>query len=150
MTAITAFAKLAEAIKAELLASPALAGGNVSANRVRPWPLEIHEAINVRSSDASPGDSTNCGVMYRFNVAIEIVARASGAAESANPALAVDALLSSIDTRLRLADFSSVGVTEILDAEIDPDFRPAEQPVASMSVTYPFMIHTVRGFLVSA
>jgi hypothetical protein len=150
MSATTVFARLVEAIKAELLESPALAGGNVSANRVRDWPLEIHEGINVRKSDADPTESTNCGAMYRFEVAIEIVARAAGSAESADLSLAVDPLLSSVDTRLRAADFSAVGVTELLNAAPKWDFSPAEQPVAKVTVTYPFMIHAAAGLLVSS
>ena len=149
-TPTTAFARVADAARAALLQVPSLASGNVSANRTREWPAEVHEAINLRLGDASVDSSTNCGVMYRVEIAIEMVARAVGVAELSDPALSVDALLSAVDDRLRDADFSAVGCTEILDSELSWDFAAAEQPVAKVTATYPFMIHATRGFLVSA
>lgn len=148
----TVFSKLLDAIRDELALVPLLASGQLRINKTRPTPDGIKHSINIRSASASSagGGSTNCGRMVDFDVVIEIAARAQTAQELDDPAIAVDALLSAVDARLQVADFSAFGVIEMLD-QVDLDWSAAagQEPVASISHRIAFRMHAAAGFLLS-
>lgn len=134
MSATTAFGRVAQAIVTALLASPAVAGGNVKANPARAWGRNVSQAVAVRLLNASRADGTNCGEMWDLVLQIDCEARALTTATVADPAEAVDALLSTVAARVAAADLSAVGVVDRLPQSVVVwEIDAAETPAALAS-----------------
>jgi hypothetical protein len=114
----TIFAATQAALLAALQAAPALAGGNISANRTRA--IESgHAAEIVVRLDQAAGDEAGIGsAMYDWQTAytVECYARAASAAD---PAAAVDALLADTWARLAALDTAATGADISLSPAID-------------------------------
>lgn len=124
----TVFAATQAALLAALQAAPALAGGNISANRQRPIPDGQSVAIVLRLDQAA-GEEAGIGSRmfdWQTTYAIECCARA---ATGTDPATAIDQLLA--DTWQRLASLSSadLGADISLNPQIDWQYDDTATPV---------------------
>ena len=121
----TAFATVAAALLAALNTAPALAGGRISANRMRPIPAGQNTAIVLRL-DASEGAEFTLGVTdWQTRFAVECYARASA---SADAAAAVDALLFDAWARLCSLDFSALGASVSMAPKVDWQYDDTDSP----------------------
>ena len=121
----TAFATIQAALLAALNATVALAGGRISANRLRPIPVGQNTAIVLRL-DAASGSEQVIGVTdWQTQFDVECYARASAAADAA---AAVDALLFDAWARLCSLDFSALGASVSLQPKIDWQYDDLDSP----------------------
>lgn len=151
MSATTAFGQVAQALAAALLTAPAVAGGNVKANPVRPWPREVAQAVSLRLLQAQRVEGTNCGEVWALSMQAECEARATDAASLADPAMAVDSLLSQVAARIAAADLSACGVTErSVDDAVVWEVDAADTPVVLASLRFGFNVHVTDGLTVPA
>lgn len=114
----TVFATTQAAIIAALAAAPALASGQISANRTRAIDAGHAAEIVVRLDQAS-GDEAGIGsAMFDWQTAytVECYARA---ATGADPAAAVDALLGDAWARLASLSSDALGADISLQPQID-------------------------------
>ena len=121
----TGFATVQAALLAALQSAPALAGGNISANRLRPLPAGQAGAIALRLDQAA-GDTAVLGMIdWQTTYALECYARADAAAD---PAAAVDALLAAAWARIAALDYSATGadvtISPAIDWQYDADATP--------------------------
>lgn len=126
MSSPTAFASIQSALITALGTTPALAGGRIYANRLRPIAAVSNTAIVVRM-DASDGVEQVIGCLdWGTNYAVECYARA---ATGADPAAAVDALLADAWERLCALNFTTLDASITLSPRIDWQYDDAETPV---------------------
>ncbi len=148
MSAVTAFARIAQAVAVGLNAAPALAGGNVKANHTRPWAREVPECVAIRLVSAQRVEGTNCGEIWALTLAADCEARATAGLD---PALAVDELLSAVAARVAALDLSALGVTErTADDAVAWEFDAAEHPLALASYRFGFNVHVTDSLTVPA
>ncbi len=122
----TAFLAIQSALLAALSAAPALAGGRISANRLRPIAANQVTALVVRL-DASEGTEYTLGtVNWQSAYTVECYARA---AAGADPSGAVDDLLASTWARLSALSFETLGASVSLNPRIDWQYDADETSV---------------------
>lgn len=128
----TAFQAIAAAIAAALTAAPALAGGRVYANRLRPLPEGVATAIVVRLDKSAGSEQVLTALDWTSTFAIECYARG---ASGSDPADAVDALLQAAWARLAALDAAALGAMAIvINPAIDWIYDEADGPVVCASV----------------
>lgn len=127
----TAFSGIQAAIIAALSAATALAGGRITANRLRPIAAGNNTAIVVRL-DSSAGTEFVIGYTdWRTEFAVECYARASAGAD---PAAAVDALLFDAWGRLAVLDFETLGASISLEPKIDWQYDDLDSPTVCAAI----------------
>ena len=128
----TAHLAIASAVVAALTAAPALAGGRVTLNKLRPVAAGDGTAIVVRLG-RSVGQEQSLGVIdWTTTLDVECHARASAGAE---PAAAVDVLLADAWARLADLNATSLGAMAVqIGSDIDWQFDDMDTPVASATV----------------
>ena len=128
----TAFKSIVHALVAALADSPALAGGRVWPNRLRPLPATAATAVVVRLAGSGGAEAVLGALDWATRLAIECYAR--GAA-GADPADAADALLSEVWKRLAAIDAAALGAMAItVNPAIDWQFDEGETPMACATV----------------
>lgn len=123
----TAFASIRAAIKAALSGAPALAGGRIYPNRLRPIAAGVSTAIVVRQAPANGTEMIIGSVDWTTYYVIECHARG---APGTDPADAVDGLLADVWSRLSVLPFETLGANVALDPSIDWQFDDADTTLA--------------------
>lgn len=132
MTAATAQHQVQQAVVDALKAAPALAGGRVYANRVRPISAPSADGIAVRLDRSSGAQPTLHAIDWRTSIAVECYSRT---ATGADPAAAVDALLHAAWQRLCAMSAPGLGLMDLtIDPDISWDYDDGEQPVVCATV----------------
>lgn len=128
----TAFQSIADALVAALLAGPALAGGRVYANRLRPLPAGQASAIVVRMEQSAARETVLGAHDWDSQFVVECCARG---ATGADPAAAVDALLADAWARLAGINASALGAMSVaLNPQIEWQYDEADTPVVCAAV----------------
>lgn len=128
----TAFQSIAAAIAAQLKAAPALAGGRVYANRLRPLPEGVATAVVVRLDKSAASEQVLGALDWTSTFALECYARG---ASGIDPADAVDALLQAAWARLAATDAAALGAMAfVINPAIDWIYDEADGPVVCASV----------------
>lgn len=128
----TAFQSVANGIVAALLAAPALAGGRVFANRMRPLPAGQSDAIVVRTEQSAARETVLGALDWGSQFVVECYARGS---TGGDPAAAVDALLGDTWARLAGLNASALGAMAInVHAAIEWQYDEADTPVVCAAV----------------
>lgn len=122
----TAFTAIQAALLAALQAAPALAGGRISVNRLRPIPAGQDSAIVIRLDQANGTEMVLGLVDWQTAFAVECYARAAAGSDAS---VAVDALLGDTWARLAALDFTDLGAAIALDPQIDWQYDDADTPV---------------------
>lgn len=122
----TAFASVQSELIAALGTAPALAGGRIYANRLRPIAAGSNTAIVVRMDAADGTEQVLGSIDWATTYAVECYARS---ATGADPAAAVDALLADTWARLAALDFTTLDASITLSPKIDWQYDDAETPV---------------------
>lgn len=149
MSAITAFALVAQAVEEALKAYPQLAGGNVKANPTRAWAAEVSSCIAVRLIAAHRVDGTNCGETWALSLAAECEARRSRASE--DPAEVVDELLSAVAARIAELNLSALGVTQrTTDDSIAWEHDATESTAAAAILRFGYEINVTDRYTAPA
>lgn len=113
----TAFAQVIEAVRAALAASPALAGGRVFVNRLRPLAASDATAIVVRLDGTRGRESVLGARDWTTLIAVECYGRTVGTTTAEASA---DALVAAAWQRLMALQAPALGLMEIgVEAEID-------------------------------
>lgn len=124
----TGFSAVQAALLAALVASPALAGGNVSANPTRAIPAAQSTAIALRL-DRSTGAE---GVIGTIDWATDFVVECYGrGTNQVDPVAAVDALLHSAWGRLAGLTSAQLGGDITMQPAVDWQFDAGETPVVA-------------------
>ena len=123
----TAFASLQAALLAALSSAPALAGGNIGSNRLRPIPTGQSTALVLRL-DASEGTERVLGCVD-WQTAFTVECYARGATSAADLVAAVDTLLADTWAGLASLSFQALGDDLIVDPRIDWQFDDGETPM---------------------
>lgn len=125
----TAFAALLATLKAGLLSAPALAGGNVHLNRVRPIPAGQSTAIVLR---IKPADGVEEVIgQYAWTTGFEVECCYRGTTLDEDLVAGVDPLLAATWARLAALDLSALGADLSLNPSIDWQFDSGETPMVS-------------------
>lgn len=130
---------LQTAVVTLLTAAPALAGGNVKANAVRPVAAQHTSAVVVRMLQSRADTPRMLGAGYEWQtlILIECMARAAGSASE--PHAAVDALLEAAWSRIAAwQPASNLGVIDVrMTPEISWQVEDGDVPVvlATINVT---------------
>lgn len=120
----TAFLAVQSAIAAAV--APALSGGVVGLNRLRPIPAGQATAIVVRLDQTTGAEQALGALDWTTSYAVECYAKA---ATGTDPAAAVDALFADVWTRLAAINSGAIGAMAItLNPQIDWQYDDAETP----------------------
>ena len=141
----TAFTGIQAAIMAALSATPALAGGRVHSNHLRPIGAGHASALVVRL-DQTAGSSETLGALdWATSYVVECYGRA---ATGADPADAVDGLLSSAWARLSALNPTGLGVSAVtVQPAIDWQYDTADTPVTCALIRVQVQHRTTTGTL---
>lgn len=131
MTSPTAFVSIQSALIAALGTAPALAGGRIYANRLRPIAAGQNTAIVVRLDVADGVEQVIGSIDWQTPYLVECYARV---ATGADPAAAGDALLSDTWARLAALDFTALNASITVNPKIDWQFDDAETPVVCVVI----------------
>jgi hypothetical protein len=124
----TAFSAITAALVAALVQAPALANGQVSANRTRPIGQLHTSAVVVRLEGADSSEIVIGALDWTSRYAIECYGRGAAASD---PAEAVDALLQRVWLRLLGVNPAALGVLSVnLNPAIDWQFDDSDAPYA--------------------
>lgn len=130
------------ALVALLTATPALAGGNVKANSVRPLAVQSTTGVVVRmlQSRADTPRALGAGYEWQTLLAVECLARAAGS--GSEPAAAVDALLEGAWARIAAwQPAAALGVIDVrmapsIDWQVDDGETPLVAATISLTVQH--------------
>jgi len=114
---MSAHLSIQSAIVAALLAAPALAGGNVQANTLRPLASSKSSAVVVRMLQSRAATPQMISGPYDWVTTYQVECLARGAAGSSESAAAVDGLL--MDAWQRLSTLSPAGLG-VIDVRMQP------------------------------
>ena len=139
----SAFVGLQAGLVAALTESPALAGGNITANRLRPIPASQSAAIVVRL-DRSEGQQVVIGALdWSTEYTVECYARAPGGGE---PAAAIDQLLVDTWERINALDATALGATDItVNPRVDWQYDDGEAPMVCAVIGLTVLHRTIAG-----
>lgn len=108
---MTAFAGLTTALVQALVQAPALAGGRVFPNRLRPIPDDRATAVVVRIGQRSQAQEIVLGAYdWTTPFSVECIARGTSGLD---PQAAVDALLADVWARLYALDITALGAMSV-------------------------------------
>lgn len=123
---MSAFSDVVASVVAALQAAPAIAGGVVGANRLRPIPAGVGHAVVVRQEKASARETVLGALDWHTQIAVECYARAP---TGSDPAQAIDALLQAVWERVAAIGASSSVMTVNSWPSIEWLLDDAETPV---------------------
>lgn len=124
---MSAFADIQTKLLAALVATPALASGNVSLNRLRPIPATQNTAIVLRLTNTRANQEIIGSLDWLTTYAVECYARAAAGGE---PSAAIDALLVDVWSRLAAINYATLGASIDIDPAIEWQFDDVDTPVA--------------------
>ena len=128
----SAFIGLQNSLMAALATAPALAGGRIYANRLRPVSAASTTAMVVRLDKAEGLQMVLGAVDWVSSYTVECYARASGNGE---PATAIDQLLSDAWARLCTLDATALGAIDItVSPRIDWQYDDVETPLVCAAI----------------
>ena len=138
---MSAHLSIQSAIVSALLAAPALAGGNVQANTLRPVSSSKTSAVVVRLLQSRAATPQTLGAGYDWTTTYQVECLARGAAGSSESAATVDALLESAWSRLSTLNPAGLGVMDVrmqpaIDWQMDDAETPLVAAVISLSVNH--------------
>lgn len=108
---MSAFADILAAIVARLQAAPAVAGGAVMTNRLRPLAAGVTSAVVVRLESSQATESSFDTSDWTTTFLVECYGKAASA--SADPDAAVDLLLAEVYGRLAVLSLDGLGVAQV-------------------------------------
>lgn len=123
----SAFAAIQAALLASLAASPALAGGRITANKTRPIPTGQATAIVLRLDQTEGAEVMLGRIDWRTAFVLECYARGTGTAD--DPVLLVDGLLSAVWGRLSALSLSALDADLTIAPQIDWQYDDTEAPL---------------------
>lgn len=131
---MTAQLQIQQALVAALQSAPAVAGGRIYTNPVREVTVTAPNAVAI-SLQRSAGQSPSMGVTdWRTTYQVDCMART--AAASAEPAAAIDALLS--DVYARLSALGTSAGLGLIDLAVEPaiawDYADGATPIATATL----------------
>lgn len=137
----SAHLSIQSAIVAALLAAPALAGGNVQANTLRPVASSKAVAVVVRLLQSRAATPKILGGPYDWVTTFQVECLARGAAGSSESAAAVDGLLELAWQRLSTINPTGLGVMDVrmapaIDWQMDESETPLVAAVISLQVNH--------------
>lgn len=130
---MTAFLDITAAVRDALLASPALAGGNVNRGRNVPLAASAVQGIDVGigSAQAQPLGMANPALQWESTVIVTCKARAAAGTDAE---AAVDPLLAATWARLLAMPAPAGVVAMTLEPAVRWDVEEADQPLAAASL----------------
>lgn len=129
----SAFKSLTDALVAACLQTPALAGGRIWANRLRPVSTLQTTAVVVRLVQTRSAENMLGMLDWQTQFAVECYGRGT---TGADPADAVDALLLDVWSRLASVNAASLGaMAVVINPAIEWQFDEAETPMACAIVS---------------
>ncbi len=129
----SAFKQLTDALVAACMQTPALAGGRIWPNRLRPLSAQQTSAIVVRLVKSAARETTLGAHDWRTQIDVECYGRG---ATGFDPAEAVDELLQSAWGRLSSIDPAALSAMAIaLNPAVEYHFEEAETPMACAIVS---------------
>ena len=138
------------AIVTALMAAPAVAGGNVKANVVRPFSAGQSLACVVRLVQSRAPTPQVLGGFYTWDTRFDVECMARGANGAADPVAAVDALLELVWQRLSTLPTTGLGVVDVrMQPSIDWQVDEIDLPVASATVSL-FVNHRTASTTLTA
>lgn len=134
----SAFLQIQNGIAAALSSAPALAGGNLQLNSLRPIAEGVNTALVVRLGNTAGNEETLGTNYWLTNYTVECYARV---ATGVDPASGADALLLAVWDRIAALDPSSIGASEItlspqIDWQYDDSATPLVCAVVRLSVAH--------------
>ena len=138
---MSAHLSIQSAIVAALLSAPALAGGNVQANTLRPVAGSKAAALVVRMLQSRANTPQVLGGPYDWITTFQVECLARGAAGSTESAAAVDSLLDAAWQRLATLNPAGLGVVDVrmqpaIDWQMDGEDQPLVAAVISLQVKH--------------
>jgi hypothetical protein len=127
----TAFTGLMAELVATLAAEPALAGGRIGINRLRPIPAGQSTAIVLRLEQSQGTEFVLGTVQWNTTILVECYARAVAGSD---PAAAVDDLLQSTWQRLAAFRADLLGADVCIDPKIKWDYDDSDTPVVCAAI----------------
>ncbi|MDO9277133.1 MAG: hypothetical protein Q7U05_01040 [Polaromonas sp.] len=127
----TAFTSLVAELAAALAAAPALAGGRIGINRLRPIPAGQSTAIVLRLERSNGSEFVLGTLRWNTTILVECYARAVAGSD---PAAAVDDLLQSTWQRLAAFRADLLGADVCIDPMIKWDYDDSETPVVCAAI----------------
>lgn len=128
---MSAFTVILASLSAALRAAPALAGGNISTNRLRPIPAGQTSAIVLRLAQAQGLEFVLGSLDWKSAIVVECYARV---ASGSDPVDAVDALLGDVWQRLAAINFNSLGADITINPQIDWQYDDGETPMVCAAI----------------
>ena len=133
---MSAHLSIQQAIVAALNAAPALAGGNVKANTVRPVATAASSAVVVRMLQSRAATPQMISGPYDWATVYQVECLARAANGAADPAAAVDALLSAVWERLATVNMASLGALDVRMApQLDWQYDDGDVPTVSAAIS---------------
>lgn len=133
---MSAHLSIQSAIVAALLSAPALAGGNVQANTLRPLASSKSSALVVRMVQSRAATPQILGGPYDWVTTYQVECLARGAAGSSESAAVVDSLLESAWQRLSTLSPTGLGVIDVrMQPAIDWQMEDAETPMVAAVIS---------------
>lgn len=127
----SAHLQIQSAIVAALMAAPALAGGHVKANTVRPLATSQASAVVVRLMSSSAATSM-LGAPRDWTTQYQVECLARSASASGDPVAAVDSLIGQAWQRLSALRLAELGVMDVaVVPAIDWQVEDLDTPVAA-------------------
>lgn len=123
---MTAFLSIQSAIKAALAATPALAGGRITTNRVRAIPATQDTAIVIRKSISIGNENVIGALDWDTPYAIECYARAASGTDPENE---VDTLIGDVWSRLSSLTNAAIGANITLQPKIEWQYDATDTSV---------------------
>jgi hypothetical protein len=136
---MSAFTVILAGLSAALQVAPALAGGNISTNRLRPIPAGQSMAIVLRLSQAEGTEYVLGSLSWKSAYTVECYARATAGSD---PVAAVDALLVDVWQRLAALGTDALGADITINPQIDWQYDDAETPVVCAVIQLAALHHT--------
>lgn len=145
---MSAHLSIQQAIVAALNAAPALAGGNVKANTVRPVASAASSAIVVRLMQSRAATPQMISGPYDWATVYQVECLARSSTGTSDPAAAVDTLLSAAWERLATVNLSSLGAMDVRMApQLDWQYDDGETPTVSAAISLQVMHRTTSSNL---
>ena len=138
---MSAHLAIQSAIVSALLAAPALAGGHVVANSLRPVASSKTAALVVRMLQSRAATPQVLGGPYDWVTTFQVECLARGSTGSTESAAAVDSLLESAWQRLSTLNTTGLGVMDVrmqpaIDWQMDGEDQPLVAAVISLQVNH--------------
>lgn len=123
----SAFLQIQAGLAAALTSAPALAGGNLQLNTLRPIAEGVNTALVVRLGSTTGNEYVIGSLEWSTSYTVECYARVTAGSD---PAVGADALLVDVWSRLAALDPSSIGALSlIINPQIDWQYDDSATPL---------------------